>query len=158
MPFTLDKIDHHILSILQQNARVTNASLANTVGLSPAATLERVRKLESQQIIKSYHAKLDLSKLHLNACLLVQVKLHQPTQTNVAKFVKALADLPEVVESYQVVGEADFVIKVVTQDISTYQQFLTGKLSNVAVIQALKPLIVTNTLKEGTLPISASNS
>ena len=156
MPFELDKIDRHILDLLQQNARVTNAHIASTVGLSPAATLERVRKLEQQQIVRGYHAKLDPNSLSLHTCLLIQVKLHQPTQKNVTKFIKALKALPEVVECYQVVGEVDFVIKVVARDLSTYQQFLMQKLGDIDAIQDLKPLVVTDVLKEGTLPISSA--
>ena len=59
----IDNIDKKILGILQKNAKITNAKLSNEIGLSPAPTLERVRKLETQGIISGYHAKLNMSKI-----------------------------------------------------------------------------------------------
>ena len=71
----IDKIDKKILAILQKNAKITNAKLSNEIGLSPAPTLERVRKLETQGIISGYHAKLNMSKIGLGVSTFVMVTL-----------------------------------------------------------------------------------
>jgi Lrp/AsnC family leucine-responsive transcriptional regulator len=65
MPFAPDKTDLKILKLLQENGRITNLQLASSIGLSPAPTLERVRKLENSGFIKSYHAFVDEEKLGL---------------------------------------------------------------------------------------------
>ena len=64
-PVKLDQIDKHILEILQANAKITNSQLATEIGLSPAPTLERVRKLENGGLIKSYHAEIDVKQMGL---------------------------------------------------------------------------------------------
>jgi DNA-binding Lrp family transcriptional regulator len=71
----LDKIDRKILDILQSNAKITNAQLSKEIGLSPAPTLERVKKLENSGIIKSYHAKLDTDKIGMGVSTFVYATL-----------------------------------------------------------------------------------
>ena len=71
----IDRTDKKILEILQKNAKITNAKLSKQIGLSPAPTLERVRKLESRGIISGYHAKLNMSKVGLGVSTFVMVSL-----------------------------------------------------------------------------------
>ena len=79
----IDKIDKKILTILQKNAKITNAKLSNEIGLSPAPTLERVRKLETQGIISGYHAKLNMSKIGLGVSTFVMVTLKGHNKKNI---------------------------------------------------------------------------
>lgn len=150
----LDQTDREILKHLQVRAKLTNVQLAEAIGLSPASTLERVRKLENKGVIKSYHARLVPKKLSLHAQLIVQVKLQHITADNVIAFQKAIAAIPEIVECHQVLGDIDFVLKVVTKDIAAYQQLVMHQLSIVENIQALNPLVITNTSKESGIPIA----
>ena len=152
----LDQIDRDILNHLQAQARLTNAQLAQHVGLSPASTLERVRKLERQGIIKSYHAKLDPTKLSLDTCVVMQIKLHRLTTESVAAFRESMALIPEVVECHQVVGDADFLVKVLATDIAAYQYLVMNRLSAVQGIQYMKSFVITATVKEGGIPVMPS--
>ncbi|MEL6606775.1 MAG: Lrp/AsnC family transcriptional regulator [Bacteroidota bacterium] len=153
-PLQLDRTDREILKRLQARAKLTNVQLAEEIGLSPASTLERVRKLESKGVIKSYHARLAPEKLALHAQLIVQVKLEQITAHSVKAFQQAIAAIPEIAECHQVIGDADFVLKIVTKDMAAYQQLIMHQLSAVENIQFLKPLVITNTSKESGIPVS----
>ena len=150
----LDSTDRAILHYLQACAKLTNAQLAQHIGLSPASTLERVRKLERQGVIKSYHAKLDPRKLALHTFMLVQLKVHPLTAASVTALQETIANIPEVVACYQVIGDVDFVLQVVVTDIATYQQRVVHRLSEVKGIQHLKASIVTATLKETGIPVT----
>jgi Lrp/AsnC family transcriptional regulator, leucine-responsive regulatory protein len=151
----LDQIDRGILNRLQAQAKLTNAQLAQHVDLSPASTLERVRKLERQGIIKSYHAKLDPAKLSLYTCVMMQIKLQHLTAESVSAFRTAMVLIPEVVACYQVVGDADFLAKVITTDIAAYQYLVMNRLSAVQGIQYMKSFVITATVKEGGIPVMA---
>ncbi|XWN35223.1 MAG: Lrp/AsnC family transcriptional regulator [Roseivirga sp.] len=144
----LGRTDRDILSRLQAQAKLTNAQLAQDIGLSPASTLERVRKLERRGLIKSYHAKLAPEKLGLHTHVMVQIKLHSLTEASVSKFKQAIAQLTEVVACYQLVGEADFLVQIFTQDLVAYQDLVMHKLSTIEGIQHIKPFVITATLKE----------
>ena len=149
LSFQLDQIDRELLAQLQARAKITNAQLAEHVGLAPASTLERVRKLESRGFIKSYHAKLDPKKLGLHTALLLQIKLHALTKEQVAAFSQAIATTPGVVECYQVVGSADFFAKVITTDLEAYQQVVMHRLSEIKEIKDIKSFVITAAVKEG---------
>ncbi|HAN49710.1 MAG TPA: AsnC family transcriptional regulator [Amoebophilaceae bacterium] len=149
----LDQIDRDILNHLQAQARLTNAQLAQHVGLAPASTLERVRKLERQGIIKSYHAKLDPTKLSLNTCVVMQIKLQRLTLESLAVFRESIALIPEVVECHQVVGDADFLVKVITTDVAAHQYLVMHRLSAVQGIQHIKSFVITAAVKEAGIPV-----
>jgi Lrp/AsnC family leucine-responsive transcriptional regulator len=151
----LDQIDQKILTALQEDGRLTNVQLAQHVGLSPASTLERVRKLESHKIIKSYHARLAPEKLALRTQVLLQVKLYSLTKENVRAFREAITQIPAVTECHQVVGKADFWLRIVTNDLEAYQDLLMNQLSTIGVIKHMSPCIVTATLKEAGIPVSS---
>src|SRR5690606_39758309 len=112
MPFQPDKTDFKILKLLQENGRITNLQLASSIGLSPAPTLERVRKLENSGFIKSYHALVDEEKLGLGIKSFIQISLDFHTHNAIPEFVEAVKVIPEVTECYHVTGNYYFVIKV----------------------------------------------
>ena len=149
----LDQTDRAILKQLQAHARLTNVQLAEEVGLSPASTLERVRKLENKGVIKSYHAKLVPEKLALHTQIIVKAKLTPLTTAHITAFQEAVASIPEIVECHQVIGDANFVLKIITTDLATYQQLIMQQLSALEGIQYLQPLVITATLKEAGVPI-----
>ena len=100
----LDRIDRKILEILQANAKITNAQLSKDIGLSPAPTLERVKKLENSGLILSYHAKLDNEKLGLQVSTFVQVTLVGHNKQNIETFIKEIDQIDEVVECHHITG------------------------------------------------------
>ena len=149
----LDRTDRDILNHLQKQAKLTNAQLAQNVGLSPASTLERVRKLERQGIIKSYHAQLDPKKLALETCVMMQITLHCLTKNSVKDFIESMERIPEVVACHQVVGDADFLVKVITTNIAAYQHLVMHQFGALQDIQCIKAFVITATLKEAGVPV-----
>ena len=114
----LDKIDYNILRILQERGRVTNAQLASEVGLSPAPTLERVRKLETTGLIESYHAQVNAEKMGLSIIVFIEVRLNYHSHFKIEQFIEQIAALPEIVEAYHITGDSDFLLKMYAADIA----------------------------------------
>ena len=123
----LDQIDRKILDILQSNAKITNAQLAQEIGLSPAPTLERVKKLENSGIIKSYHAKLNPETVGLGVNTFVMVSLKGHNKENIDKFVSSIEKIDEIIECHHLTGSSDFILRIISQDISTYQKLMLEK-------------------------------
>lgn len=112
----LDKIDKRILNALQKDSSLSNNQLADLVGLSPSPCLRRVRILEEHGFIDGYSARLNSEKLGLNLTLFVRVWLKSQTEDVVNHFANTIKDLDEVQECYLMVGDCDFVLKVVVKD------------------------------------------
>lgn len=150
----LDKIDRKILDILQSNAKITNAQLSKDIGLSPAPTLERVKKLETSGIIKSYHAKLDTDKIGLGVHTFVQVSLKGHNKKNIDLFIGEINNIPEIIECHHITGSGDFILKVISSDIQTYQQLMLEKVSEIEVVDGLQSMIILSTFKDSkVLPV-----
>jgi Lrp/AsnC family transcriptional regulator, leucine-responsive regulatory protein len=145
---TLDAIDKKILVHLQQNARITNAQLSKEIGLSPAPTLERVKKLENSGLINGYHAELNRKKLELGVCIYLQASLIATDKGKFESFKKKIKDIPEVVECHHITGSSDFLIKIYTRDIDTYNRFVLDKLISLDEIGNLQSMVVLDTYKE----------
>lgn len=148
---TLDKTDRKILNILQQDGRITNAKLAKEIGISPPAMLERVRRLESSGVIDKYVAILDREKagFGLLAIIIVSLSLHQISSLQVVK--ERLVELDEVLECLQLTGDVDFLLKVASEDMNTYTEFINNKLSGIPGIQNIRTSFVLDTLKAETM-------
>lgn len=121
----LDQIDHAILRHLQEDARITNADLAEKVGLSPTPCLRRLRRLETEGIIKGYHAELNREALGVNVTVIILVKLEREDDTTLRAFEAAIRKRPEVMECYLVTGKFDYFIRVVIPSLSAYEVFLS---------------------------------
>jgi Lrp/AsnC family transcriptional regulator, leucine-responsive regulatory protein len=144
----LDKIDLKILQILQENSKITNLDLSKKIGLSPAPTLERVKKLEQGDIIQSYHAMVNPLLLGLNVKTFIAVSLAWKRENALNSFLTKILDIPEIVECYIITGEADFLMKVVCKDIPTYEQLLFKTLSQIEEIERLRTLMTLSTVKD----------
>ena len=144
----LDKIDKKILIILQRNAKITNSKLSKEIGLSPAPTLERVRKLESNGIISGYHAKLDKSKLGLGVSTFVMVSLKVHNKKNLLSFLDKIKDLDNIVECHHITGSADFILKVVAENIESYQDLMLEKINEIDVADSFQSLVILSTFKD----------
>lgn len=119
----LDKINRQILSILQKNSSITNSKLAKTIGLAPATTLERIKKLEVSGVIRGYVALVDQKKIGKPITAFVEISVTNHSDTAIKEFSKEITAKPEVLECYHVAGVKDFLLKVVTEDIETYREF-----------------------------------
>ncbi len=149
-----DSIDKKILSLLEQNARISNAELAEKVNLSPTPCLRRLRKLEDSGLIRGYGAMLNEKALGLRASALVFVNLDKNTRENAERFEEALKLLPEVMECFLVAGRHDYVLRVVTRDLDDYERFIKERLAVVEKIADLESIIILKqTLFRKHLPI-----
>lgn len=144
----LDEIDRKILEILQSNAKITNAQLSKDIGLSPAPTLERVKKLETSGIIKSYHAMLDTDRIGLGVHTFVQVTLKGHNKKNIEMFLTEINQIPEVIECHHITGSGDFILKVISKDITSYQRLMLEKVSEIEVVDSLQSMVILSTFKD----------
>lgn len=143
-----DSIDRKILSILQENGKITNAQLSTDVGLSPAPTLERVKKLEKNGVIESYHAKLNKQEIGLGVSTFVHVALISHRKGIVDSFVEQITCIPEVVECHHITGQGDFILKVVSQDITSYQRLLVEVINEIPEIDNTQSTVILSTFKD----------
>ncbi len=148
MKFKLDPIDRKILELLQTNSNITNAQLAQEVGLSPAPTLERVKKLETAGVIKSYHAVVDTASVGLGVSTFVMASLKGHNKENINSFMKAISEIDEIVECHHVTGQADFILKIVCTDIPSYQNLMLEKVTNIDVVDNLQSMVILSTFKD----------
>lgn len=144
----LDKIDLRILRILQENSKITNLDLSKKIGLSPAPTLERVKKLENANIIQSYHAQVSPQAIGLSVKTFVLVSLAWQKENALENFIKKVDQIDEIVECYIITGEADFLMKLVCTDIPSYEKLLFKTLSKIDEIERLKTLMTLSTVKD----------
>lgn len=126
---TLDAIDRQILTILQRDARLPNTELADEIGLTPAPTLRRVRRLEEEGIIQRYVALLDHKRVGRDLLVLVRVTLDKQTRQGFNDFAAQMGARPEVLECYLCLGDIDYLLKVSVPDLDAYQHFLVNTLA-----------------------------
>jgi DNA-binding Lrp family transcriptional regulator len=144
----LDRTDLRILKILQGNSKITNLDLSKKIGLSPAPTLERVKKLEQSGIIQSYHAQVNPNSIGLSVKTFVLVSLAWQKENALNNFLDKVKSIDEIVECYIITGEADFLMKIVCKDIPTYEKLLFKTLSQIEEIERLKTLMTLSTVKD----------
>jgi DNA-binding Lrp family transcriptional regulator len=112
----IDAVDQRILGVLQDDARITNRDLAERVGLSPSASLARMRGLRERGIITGFAAELDLSRLGRPLQALVAIRLHTHARELLDKFVADLVALEETISLFHLTGEADYLLHVAVAD------------------------------------------
>jgi Lrp/AsnC family leucine-responsive transcriptional regulator len=142
----IDEIDAKILDRLQDNARVTQAEIAKTVGLAPSAVLERMRKLEAKGVIRGYYAAIDphAAELPLLAFVFVRTSEYGPDQPS----AQALAAIPEVLEVHHVAGDDCYLLKVRAEDAEALGRLLRQKIAAVPHVTSTRTTIVLGTSKE----------
>jgi len=150
-PLKLDSIDKKILEILQKDGNITNAQLAKEIGLSPAPTLERVKKIENSGLIKSYHARIDANALGLGVTTFVLISLSSHKIGQIDQFVKKITALDEVIECYHITGNGDFLVKILVEDIPTYHKLILEKLTQIEEIGNMSSMIVLSGYKENAI-------
>lgn len=124
-----DEIDRQILSHLQADGRMTNVDLAERVGLTAPPCLRRVRTLEEKGAIRGYHADLDPALLGYSITVFAMVSLKSQAESDLEAFEAHVADIAEIRECYMLNGDIDFILKIVARDLSSFQQFLTTRLT-----------------------------
>ncbi len=116
----LDVKDIAILRLLQDNARMSVAAIAEAVQLSTTPVHERIKRLEASGVIKQYAALIDGAKVRKGLMVICYVSLNQHSKKSGSQFIKLINELPEVMECYSISGEFDFMLKIVTEDMNSY--------------------------------------
>jgi DNA-binding Lrp family transcriptional regulator len=149
-----DRTDRKILDILQHEGRISNQQLADRVGISTAACWRRVRALEDSGMIDGYHAHLNRNELGLALCAFVHISLSRHQKQSTIDFESAVLKRTEVLECFATTGSADFILRVVTSDIQSFDAFLEDFLFNLNGIAQVHSNIALRELKFGTtLPL-----
>jgi len=144
----LDEIDRRLLAELQDDGRITNVELAQRVGLTPPPCLRRVRSLEDEGVIRGYHADLDPSKLGYTITVFALVSLKSQAEDALRQFEEHMRALPEVRECHMLNGEIDFILKIVSRDLQSFQEFLTSKLTPAPNVASVKTSLTIRTAKQ----------
>jgi Lrp/AsnC family leucine-responsive transcriptional regulator len=143
----MDRIDLKILEALQRDGRISNQALADQLGLSTAACWRRVRALENAGVIERYVALLSRRQLGLNLCAFVHVSLSRHVQEATVPFEEAVLSRLEVMECFATTGDADFILRVVTLSIETFDHFLEEFLFGLPQVAQVRSNIALRELK-----------
>jgi Lrp/AsnC family leucine-responsive transcriptional regulator len=145
----LDAIDRRIVAALQADGRLTNADLAQRVGLSPSPCLRRVNRLEREGYIEGYRAILRRDQIGLGLTVFVSVKIEGHADHKAVAFEEAVVTFPEVVSCHMVSGETDYLLEIVVPDLDQYRSFLIDKLLELTVVREVRSNVAIQTLKAG---------
>ena len=140
-------VDRQIVEILQEQGRISNVQLAERVGLSPPAVLERVRKLEEKEVITGYTALIDNKKVGMGTVSFVAVSLNLHQKDSIENFHAFVGECSSVRECYHIAGTDDYLLKVYSRDIDDYENFLLHSLTRIKGIDRVKTMFVLSTLK-----------
>jgi Lrp/AsnC family transcriptional regulator, leucine-responsive regulatory protein len=146
----IDDIDRHILNIIQQDARISNAEIARQINLAPSAVLERMRKLENSGTIKGYSADIKPKEVGFGLTVFVNVR----TSECGSDAGRAIAEIPEVLEVHDVAGEDCLLLKIRTKDTEELGKLLRERIKPIPTVLATRTTVVLQTFKETTaLPL-----
>lgn len=154
----LDRTDFRILAALQQDGNLTNLELAEKIGLSPSPCARRVKALTESGVIGKTVTLLNEKALNLNLIALIHISMDRHTPERFEVFESAVASYPEVLECLLITGsEADYLLKVIVQDMEAYQHFLLGRLTRVPGVTGVQSSFVMRKVVSSTeLPLQAA--
>ncbi len=144
----LDPIDLQLLRLLQSNGKMTAKELADAVHLTTTPVFERQRRLERQGYIRRYAAVLDAERMGLGLTVFCKVKLQQMNRELHDDFARHILRLPEVTECFNTSGSYDYLLKVRTQDMAHYQQFIMQHLGNIPNVASIESTFVMSEVKQ----------
>ncbi len=150
----LDQTDRKILEILQKDATLSASDIAEKVGLSQSPCWRRISRLEKNGIINRRVAILDRRALGLNVVVFAHIKLSAHGRKSLPEFENAIRDFPEVMDCFTTTGEVDYILKVVTRDIESYERFFRTSLSQLPSVLEVNSTIALSNIKTTTaLPL-----
>ena len=154
----IDRIDRNILTILQQEGRISYTELADRVGLSTTPCMERVKRLERDGFITGYHASVNPQMLNYNLLVFVEIALSYQSPDAFERFNRAVSTLPYILECHLVSGDADYLLKARLHDMSQYRELLGDMLLTLPGVKNSKSYIVMEEVKEQTqLPVDIAS-
>jgi DNA-binding Lrp family transcriptional regulator len=144
----LDNKDLAILRLLQENARITVKEISEKVHLSTTPVHERIKRMEESGVIKQYATLVDHSKVKKGLMVICYVSLKQHSKNAGDKFITTIQELNEVIECYNISGEFDFMLKVVSEDMNAYYDFHVNKLSQIENMGHVQSVFVMGIIKQ----------
>ena len=154
----LDKIDRHILQLLQDEGRMSYVELGEHVGLSTTPCMERVKRLEREKFILGYGARLNPQKLQANLLVFVEISLYSKSADIFDDFRRAATKLPHVLECHLVSGDFDYLIKARISEMASYRKLLGDILLRLPGVRESKSYIVMEEIKESlAIPVPESD-
>lgn len=143
----MDDRDRRILTLLQQDSRVSNADLADRVGMSASALWRRVRALEEAGVIERYGAVVDPVRVGLGFHAIVHVQLTRHDRDRVIGFIEAVERRAEVQECYATTGQSDYHLRVLCRDLDAYNRFLEDFLFQQSAVESAQTNVVLREIK-----------
>lgn len=147
----LDHTDQQILMLLQHNSKMNIKEIALKVGLTSTPTYDRIKRLEKSGIITHYKAELNREKVGLDLVVFCQVTLQVHSKKLITQFENAVEKMPEVIGCFHIAGNFDYLLKIVTPNIKSYQFFLKNKLSVLESVSNVQSNFVMSTVKENSM-------
>jgi Lrp/AsnC family leucine-responsive transcriptional regulator len=148
-PVHLDEKDKSILRLLQANAKMTVREIAAEVHLSTTPVHERIKRMEDEGVILRYTTLVDHAKVKKGLMAICYVSLKEHNKRSGGRFIKAINELPEVIECFIISGEFDFMLKVVSDTMDAYYDFHVNKLGQVENIGQVQSTFVMGVIKQG---------
>jgi DNA-binding Lrp family transcriptional regulator len=146
----LDSVDARILDLVQHDASLSVAEIAERVGLSSSPCWRRIKRLEDEGIIQRRVTILDREKLGLDFEVYCTVKLSLPTKENLDTFEQSVRRWPEVVQCATVTGAADYELRIVTRDMHAFDELLREKILSLGLVSNIESRIVIRAVKSAT--------
>lgn len=144
----MDQIDASILRELQTGGRLTNQELAERIGLSPSPCLRRVRALETAGVIRGYRARLDAASIGAGFEAFVSAELIRQDEQSIVAFEQAVLAIPAVVEARRMIGNPDYLMRVVAADLADYERLYTEVLARLPGVHRIGTQIAMRVLKD----------
>lgn len=150
----LDDFERKNIALLQVDATLSTAEVAERVGLSPSPCWRRIQRLREAGVIRSQVVLIDRRKVGLNAQIFAQVKLTAHGRQHLDDFAETVRAIPEVMECYVLMGAVDFMLRIVTSDIDAYERLFFSKLSLIPGVQEINSIVALSDMKSTTaLPV-----
>ncbi len=146
----LDKIDRRILRVLQSDGRISNLKLAEAVHLSPAAVLERVKRLHREGFILGYEARLNPARLGAGLLVFVEILLDRTVHDVMQTFKAAVQVRPEILEAHLVAGGFDYLLKTRVADMAAYRTFIGNVIWTLPGVRETRTYVVMEEVKHST--------
>lgn len=142
----LDAIDRHLLRLLQDDARATNQTLADEVGLSPSACLRRVRRLEETGVVAGYTALLDPAATGTGRTVVLEITLDSQRRESLDAFEAAARELPGLRSCLLLAGDADYLLVLGVADVDAYERLHRDHLARLPAVARLRTSIALRTV------------
>ncbi|MCK7592877.1 Lrp/AsnC family transcriptional regulator [Pseudomarimonas salicorniae] len=149
MPETLDRTDRRLLLALQGDARLTTAQLAERVALSPSPCWRRIKALESDGVIRGYHARLDATQLGWGVTAFVHIMLENHSRDLGERFEEAVRGIDRVIACHNVSGEYDYLLQVVARDLQDFGEFARDRLRSLPGVKEINSSLSLREVKSG---------